>query len=81
MRKRVGLRQIIRLYSNWYAVTEVRITYTQRSDATVQGELGALAAVYAAILRKHKERQGATRPSDPDDARKEKDARTYSHYR
>jgi len=50
MKKRGGLRQIIRLYSNWCVVTEARITFTQRSDATPEVELDALAAVYRYVL-------------------------------
>ena len=52
MKNRGGLRQIIWLYSNWCVVTDVRITYTQRSDTMPEAELNAVTACYRFILFK-----------------------------
>jgi hypothetical protein len=49
-----------------------RITYTPRPDATPEGELTALAAVYRLILDSKK----AAPESRPDDMRKDQDAHT-----
>lgn len=51
-----------------------RITYTPRPDATPEGELNALTAVYAFILRcsearRAEELEKGTRPGAPDDAK------------
>ena len=60
-------------------MTEGRVVYDQLPGTTAEAELSALANVYAFILRKHQERQRATRPGGPDDARKDQDAGTCSH--
>ena len=49
-----------------------RITYTPRPDATPEGEVNALAAVYRLILDSKK----AFPESRPDDVRKDQDAHT-----
>jgi hypothetical protein len=54
------------------------IMYQAREDATAEGELAALAACYRFILDCHAKKKAA-RPGGPDDARKDKDARTYPH--
>ncbi len=38
---------------------DLRITYTPRSDATPEGELNALAAVYKVLLDRHAEKNAA----------------------
>lgn len=48
-----------------------RITYTPRPDATPEAELNALVAVYRLILDSKK---AAPRQSRPDDVRKDQDA-------
>lgn len=48
------------------------ITYTPRPDATPEGELNALAAVYRLIL----DRKKAAPESRPNDVRKDQDAHT-----
>ncbi len=56
------------------------ITYTPRPDVGDEAEISALANVYAFVLQKHQERQRATRPGGPEDARKESNhAGTYSN--
>jgi hypothetical protein len=50
-------------------VSDARITYTPRSDATPAGELNALAFVYAFVLQKHQERQKAAEPAPEPDGR------------
>jgi hypothetical protein len=56
------------------------ISYVPRPDATPEGELDALAAVYAYILRcgdaRRAEKKKATRPGGPDDAEEPKNDRT-----
>jgi hypothetical protein len=51
-----------------------RITYTPRPNATLEGELNALAAVYRLILDSKK----AAPESRPDVVRKDQDAHTAS---
>ncbi len=50
----------------------LRIVYTPRPDATPEGEINALAAVYRLILDSKK----AAPESRPDDVRKDQDAHT-----
>jgi hypothetical protein len=52
-------------------VSEPRIVYRSRHDATPEMELNALSVCYAFILQKHQERQQAAHPGGPDDAKKE----------
>ena len=56
-----------------------RVTYTLRPDATPEGELTSLASVYRFILDSAKKRGRLLDKSGPEDARKDKDART-KHY-
>ncbi len=56
-------------------MSETRIVYSPRSDATTEAELNALANVYAFILRcgearRAEEMKKATRPGGPDDEMK-----------
>jgi hypothetical protein len=53
----------------------VRVTYELRPDATPESELNALSACYAFILQRHQEKQKATRPGGPDDAKEIKNVR------
>jgi hypothetical protein len=55
------------------------VTFQPRPDATPEAELSALANAYAFILESAKKRGRLPDKSGPDDARKEKDARTYLH--
>jgi hypothetical protein len=48
------------------------ITYAPRSDATPEGELSALSAVYKFILDSHAKKE-ATRPGSPEDAERRSD--------
>jgi len=57
-------------------MSEPRITFTLRPDATRETELSALAACYRLILNSAK-LEAAPRQSRPDDARKDQDAGTY----
>jgi len=41
------------------AMSDSRIVYTPRSDATFEGELAALAAVYAFVIRAHERKKAA----------------------
>jgi hypothetical protein len=41
-------------------VGDPRVDYTPRSDVTPEGELNALAYVYAFVLQRHHKRQQAT---------------------
>jgi hypothetical protein len=54
--------------------SEPQIVYVQRSDATPEVELGALAAVYRFVVLDRQEREKATRPGGPDDEREDKNA-------
>ena len=45
-------------------MSEVRISYIPRSDATPQSELNTLAAVYKFVLAKKKEAAPESRPDD-----------------
>ena len=54
------------------------VSYTQRPDATPEGELSALAAIFKLCISSHAQKEAAPE-SRPDDARKDQDARTYSH--
>ncbi len=53
-----------------------RITYVPRPDATPEGEIEALADVYAFVLRCAEERKKGGPATAPEDARKDKDAGT-----
>ena len=44
-----------------------RIIYTPHPDATPEGELNALATVYAFVLQKHHERLCVARPGSSND--------------
>ena len=55
-----------------------RIVYRTRDDATPDGELSALAAIYQLCIRRHARKEAAPE-SRPDDARKDQDAGTYPH--
>jgi hypothetical protein len=57
------------------AMSNPRIVYQSRTDATVRGELAALAAAYRFILDCH-DKKKATRPGGPDDAEDLDNART-----
>ncbi len=50
----------------------VRITYQPRSDATLEGELAALVAVYKFVREAHARKKAAA-PSGQDDAKGDKD--------
>jgi hypothetical protein len=57
------------------------VTYAPRPDATPEGELDALANIYAYILRcaearRAEEKKKVTRPGGPDDAEEPKNDRT-----
>ena len=54
-------------------VDNVRLTYTPRSDATMEVELEALAAVYRFVLERHEGKKKAAVQSDHDDAKGAKD--------
>jgi hypothetical protein len=60
-------------------MNEAPITYVTRPDATPEAELGALRSVYAFILQKHRERQKATLPGSPDDAKEIKNDSRHCH--
>ncbi len=49
-------------------MSEARITYKPRPDATPETELKMLASIYAFVLRTHQERQETFSPSPPEDA-------------
>lgn len=55
-----------------------RVTYYARPDATPEDELHALATVYRFVLERHARKKGGPETA-PEDARKDKDARTCSH--
>jgi len=59
-------------------LTNSRIIYTPRLDATPEAELSALVNVYKFILESHAKKEAAPE-SRPDDARKDQDAGTYPH--
>lgn len=46
------------------AASQPRITYTSRSDATPEGELCALAAIYALVIRAHEKKAAASIDDD-----------------
>jgi hypothetical protein len=50
-------------------MTDTRITYTPRSDATPESELSALAAVYRFILDCHAKKEGRPTTSGPENAK------------
>lgn len=49
---------------------ERRVVYRPRSDATPEGELRALASIYAWLVEKHKERKQAAHAGVEDDYRR-----------
>ena len=51
-----------------------RLTYQPRPDATPESELDALVAVYAFVLEAHATKKAAAPSGREDDVRKEKDA-------
>ena len=55
-----------------------RVVYRPRESATPEAELSALAAIYKLCISSHAQKEAAPK-SRPDDARKDQDARTYSH--
>jgi hypothetical protein len=55
------------------------VSYTQRPDATPERELSALVAIYKLCISSSHAQEEAAPESRPDDARKDQDARTYSH--
>ena len=55
-----------------------RVVYRPRESATPEAELSALAAIYKLCISSHAQKEAAPE-SRPDDARKDQDARTYSH--
>jgi hypothetical protein len=59
--------------------SSARITYSQRHDAKTVKESNVLAAVYKLCLARSRARKEAAPESRPDDARKDRDAGTYSH--
>lgn len=54
-------------------MSEARITYTARPDATPESERETLASIYAFVLRTHQERQKAATSSRPEDAERRPD--------
>jgi hypothetical protein len=54
-------------------MSDPRITYAPRPDATSEAEISALVSVYDFILQQHQERQRTTRPGGPDDAERRSD--------
>jgi hypothetical protein len=50
-------------------MSESRIVYTPRSDATPESEASALASAYRYLLNRHIKKEAA-HPGDPDDAMK-----------
>lgn len=50
-------------------MSEARIIYTPRPDATPESEAAALAAVYRFILFESSARKEAAHPGSPDDAK------------
>jgi len=53
-----------------------RVSYAPRPDATPEGELDALATVYAFVLQKGREKKKGTRPGAPEDGEESKNAST-----
>ena len=49
-------------------MSETRIIYTPRADATPESEAAVLAAVYRFLLDRHPKKEAA-RPGDPHDAK------------
>jgi hypothetical protein len=49
--------------ARWDAASDSRVIYAPRPDATPEGELAALAAVYALVLQAH-ERNKAAAPAN-----------------
>jgi hypothetical protein len=59
-------------------MSEQRIIYAPRPDATPEAEIATLAAVYKFVLHCHAKKEAAPE-SRPDDARKDQDACTHHH--
>lgn len=57
---------------------EPTAAYGSRPDNTLEAEISTLATVYRFVLDCHTKKEAAPE-SRPDDARKDQDARTYSH--
>jgi hypothetical protein len=57
---------------------EPTAAYVPLPDNTLEAEISALATVYRFVLDCHTKKEAAPK-SRPDDARKDQDARTYSH--
>jgi hypothetical protein len=61
-------------------MSEPRITYAPRPDATAEAQVAALSNVYRFIFDCHARKRGRLLDkSGPDDARKDQDAGTYPH--
>jgi hypothetical protein len=59
-------------------MSSAHISYIQRSGATPEGEVAALANVYRFILDNHAKKE-ATRPGSPDDAKEIEYVSRQSH--
>ena len=57
---------------------KTRVVYTPHEGTAPQGELDALCAAYRFILDCHAEKKGGP-DNRPEDARKDRHARTYSY--
>jgi hypothetical protein len=57
-----------------------RITYVPRGDTSVKVQASILANIYALALQKHKDKNEATRPGSPDDAKGSKNDRARQKY-
>jgi hypothetical protein len=55
-------------------VSEHRLTYIPRPDATPESELDALATVYSFVLKAHAKKKAATPSGQEDDVRKDQSA-------
>jgi hypothetical protein len=60
-------------------MSEPRIAYTARRDATAEIEYSTLAHIYKFVLDCHAKKEAAPE-NRPDDARKDQDARTTQQY-
>ena len=52
---------------------DIRLTYTLRSDVTMEAEIEVLAAVYRFVLKRREEKKTVALHSDQDDAKGEKE--------
>ena len=61
------------------ARSDLRVTYTPRPDATPEGELSTLAAIYAFVIRAHEQKKAAAPATmrrqevDPEERRQGRD--------